>query len=87
MDAPPLEKRFEAFGARVYTVDGHNCDVLASVANQKPDGRPIVIMARTNPWRGIELLEEKTPRLHFISLNNDDVPRYEEHLNQMSTQL
>jgi transketolase len=87
MDSPPLEKRFEAFGARVYTVDGHNCDVLASVANQKPDGRPIVIMARTNPCRGIELLEQKAPRLHFISLNDDDVPRYEEHLNRMSSQL
>ena len=83
MDTPPLEKRFEAFGARVYVVDGHNCDVLSAVANQEPNGQPLVIMARTNPCKGMEIMAEKAPRIHFISLNDNEIPRYQQCVDQL----
>lgn len=83
MDTPPLEKRFEAFGARVYSVDGHDCEAMAAVANQKPDGRPMIIMARTNPCQGIDVIQEKAPRIHFIGMNDSDIPKYEEALAQL----
>ncbi len=83
MDTPPMEGRFEAFGARTYVVDGHNCDALAAIANQKPDGRPMVILARTNPCQGMEVLEEKAPTLHFIRLQDDEIPKYKECYAQL----
>ncbi len=83
MDMPALEKRFEAFGARVYVVDGHDCDVMTAVANQKPNGQPMVIMAQTSPYQGMDVIREKAPRVHFIGMSDTDIPKYEACLAQL----
>lgn len=71
MPIEPLEKRLEAFGARVYRVDGHDSKALARPARLKPDGRPLFVLADTIPWKGIDILQEKAPKLHYIRLENE----------------
>ncbi len=71
MNIEPLQDRLVAFGARVCRVDGHDLDALNAPAETSPDGRPLVVLAYTNPCQGIALLEERRPRLHYLRFRNE----------------
>lgn len=73
-----IRARFEAFGCEVYEVDGHNCEVLEAVVNQRPDpaGRPRVVLAQTNPIQGMPPLAEKGHRIHFVSIKPEEYDTY-----------
>jgi transketolase len=66
MNIEPLDRRLEAFGAQVFVVDGHNVRALAAAGLGPRDGRPRVILAQTDPCRGVPLLEERRPKLHYV---------------------
>jgi len=72
MRIEPLASRLEAFGARTFSVDGHDLDALAEPATLDPDGRPLVVLAYTDPCRGIPLLEERRPMLHYVRFKSED---------------
>ena len=82
-DVPPLDKRFEAFGAKVVKVDGHNCDALIKAAGTEHKDQPLVIMAQTSPTHGMEILKEKGTRIHFVRLEDDELSKYEACMNQL----
>ncbi len=71
MRIEPLADRLEAFGARAFSVDGHDLDALVAPAMLEPDGRPLVVLAYTDPCRGIPLLEERRPMLHYVRFKSD----------------
>lgn len=66
MNIEPAAERLRAFGAAVFEVDGHDVDALATAAETPTGGRPRVVIARTDPCRGIDLLRERSPRLHYV---------------------
>lgn len=66
MNVEPAAERLRAFGAAVYEVDGHDVDALAAAAEAPTGGKPRVVIARTDPCRGIDLLRERSPRLHYV---------------------
>lgn len=61
----PLPDRIRAFGASCDEVDGHDLDAL-DTAMQRPSDRPHVVVARTDPTRGVSILAEKAPLLHTL---------------------
>ena len=72
MTIEPLAERLRAFGADVREVDGHDSDALTAAAEGFGRGdRPLAVIARTDPCRGIELLRERTPKLHYVRFKND----------------
>ncbi len=71
MNVEPLKARLEAFGAEVYEVDGHDVDALAAPARRSRNGKPLVVLARTDPCRGIDLLYRRAPKLHYIRFQSD----------------
>lgn len=71
MNIEPFDKRLEAFGARVYRIDGHDVEALAALGNLKPDGRPTFILCDTDPCRGIEILEKRKPKLHYVRFTSE----------------
>lgn len=71
MNIEPLDKRLKAFGARVYRVNGHDIKALARPAGLKPDGRPLVVLADTDPCQGIELLAARAPKLHYMRFERE----------------
>ncbi|HYF92089.1 MAG TPA: transketolase [Symbiobacteriaceae bacterium] len=80
-----LKPRLEAFGARVFAVDGHDVDALAAPALLEPDGRPLVVLALTDPACGVEPLRKNAPKLHYLRFKNDDERRlYETVLQELS---
>jgi len=60
-----LAHRIYAFGASCDEVDGHDLDALDR-AMTRPSTRPHVVLARTDPTRGVPLLAEKAPLLHTL---------------------
>lgn len=72
MNIEPFEKRLEAFGARVYRIDGHNVDALVGLGKLKGDGRPTFILCDTNPCSGIDILKKRIPKLHYVRFTSED---------------
>lgn len=66
MTVEPLADRLTAFGADSRVVDGHDIAALVGAAADPPDDRPLVVLAYTDPCRGIPLLEPRRPRLHYV---------------------
>jgi transketolase len=84
MNINPLDERLSAFGARVITVDGHDVEALAAAGAYRNDGRPLVVLAYTDPCRGLELLRARAPRLHYLRFNSDaEMERYAKILAEM----
>lgn len=62
MDIAQIEQRFTAFGAQVTTVDGHHVPQLIAALAQRPTaGCPAVVVARTDPARGVEAVRDLPP--------------------------
>ena len=64
--------RLRAFGAQVVEVDGHDIEALERAAAVRPQGAPLVILAHTCPWRGMDFLERRKPRLHYVRFKSAD---------------
>jgi transketolase len=71
MAVEPLEERFRAFGARAFTVDGHDIAAMDAAAAPKADGKPLVVICRTDPCRGVSILEKRAPKLHYVRFVSD----------------
>ena len=79
-----LEAKFKAFGALSYTVDGHDLKEIDNAFKQHHSDKPLVVIAKTQPYRGINLLKERYPNLHYIRFkNNEERKRYKKVLENM----
>lgn len=74
----PLGPRIEAFGGSVATVDGHDLGALDEAMSMET-GKPHVVLAMTDPARGLPLLEERAPLYHYLRFTSDDERRRYEH--------
>ncbi|HMM21784.1 MAG TPA: 1-deoxy-D-xylulose-5-phosphate synthase N-terminal domain-containing protein [Selenomonadales bacterium] len=72
MTVEPLKKRLESFGARVCRLNGHNIEALAGAGSLRPQNRPLVILANTNPCQGLALLRARSPKLHYVRFGGED---------------
>ena len=62
----PLAARVAAFGADLHEVDGHDVAALAAPATRRVAGKPLVVLCRTDPCRGIEPLRQRAHKLHHV---------------------
>lgn len=84
MAIEPLDKRFEAFGAKAVKVDGHNIDEIKNAVKQGEKGKPLVVLCYTSPTQGIPYLEERSPILHFVRLKaGEEYDKYMDFYKKM----
>jgi transketolase len=87
MKIEPLLDRLIAFGMRASRVDGHAVDALYAPTELSPDGRPLIILAYTNPCRGIDLLGARRPKLHYVRFKDEaERDQYAALLEEMKNQ-
>jgi len=67
----PLAHRIRAFGAAAVEVDGHDLDALDEVMSSRP-GKPLFVLARTDPVRGLPLFGERAPLLHYLRFTSEE---------------
>lgn len=84
MSIEPLAERLRTFGARVFHIDGHDIDALYAPSTLEPDGRPTFVLAYTDPVRGIDILNERRPVLHYLRFKSHaERQRYEDYYESM----
>ena len=72
MDIEPLDKRLEAFGARVFRMNGHDIKRLAGAGSLTPDGRPVVVLCDTDPAQGLDVLKTRAPKMHYVRFTSEE---------------
>lgn len=84
LNMEPIPSRLKSFGAAVYEVDGHDIDALAAPASRTHRNKPLVVLARTDPARGIEILRERAPKYHYVRFKDEgEREKYREWLAEM----
>ena len=59
-----MDKRFEAFGWNVITIDGHNYDEIYSALNSSDSTKPTMIIANTIKGKGVSFMENQSAWHH-----------------------
>jgi len=72
MGLEPLADKWRAFGWRVQDIDGHDYAEIGEAieAAQKPEGVPVVIIARTVKGKGVDFMENAA-KWHYGSVNSE----------------
>lgn len=72
MNIEPLADRLTSFGASVYRVNGHDLDMLFRPALVcRPGGKPLIVLADTNPWQDMDILKKRYPKLHYVRFSSE----------------
>jgi transketolase len=58
--------KLTAFGAHVISLDGHDIEAIHQAGTTKPTNGALVILAKTNPCQGMDYLETRRPKLHYV---------------------
>jgi len=66
MGTEPLDMKIRAFGGTATIVDGHDPAALDAAAKEKRSDAPHFVLCRTDPCRGVALLENRRPKLHYL---------------------
>ncbi len=66
LDLGDLASRVAAFGATCRSVDGHDLQAMRDAADSAEAGKPLVILANTSPFQGMNFLQKRFPRLHYV---------------------
>lgn len=83
MNIEPLAMKIEAFGGSVDTVQGHDIAALSTALTQKT-GKPHFVLAYTDPVRGIPVLKEREPNLHYLRFSStEEQQRYADAFAEM----
>ncbi|OOG70822.1 Transketolase [Ensifer sp. M14] len=66
LDLGDLAGRVAAFGATCRSIDGHDLQAMRDAADSAEPGKPLVILANTSPFQGMNFLKKRFPRLHYV---------------------
>lgn len=72
MAVEPLARRIEAFGGLALAVNGHDVRALVAAAERIGGGRPLFVLCYTDPCRGVDLLQKRRPKLHYVRFSNPE---------------
>lgn len=80
----PIDERIRAFGLEVDEVDGHDVAALATALTREVRA-PQVVLARTDPARGVPLLRERHPVLHYLRFSSrEERERYAQFRDELA---
>ena len=81
----PIDKKFEAFGWNVITIDGHDFDAIEASLNKAREnkGKPTAIIATTVKGKGVSFMENSVA-WHGSAPNNE---QYEQAIAELNAAL
>lgn len=83
MNIEPLNFRFEAFGAKTVSVDGHDVEGLYQASRQGEKGKPLVVLCYTDSCKGVSLLEKRKPKLHYVRISEQEMQEFKDAYTRM----
>ena len=72
MEVGDIRQRFLTFGAACIDIDGHDIQAMRDAMEEPHEGKPLIILAHTNPFHAMPILEERFPRLHYVRFKSED---------------
>jgi len=66
-----LSAKLRAFGAQVVEVNGHDIEALDQASNIQPIDKALVLLANTHPCQGMDYLETRRPKLHYVRFQSE----------------
>jgi transketolase len=69
----PMRQRWEAFGWRIYEIDGHDMEAIVDVIDKLPpatERKPTVVIAHTVKGKGVDFMENN-PIWHYSGLDRE----------------
>lgn len=63
--------KLTAFGTHVIEVDGHDIESIQKATETQPAAGALVILARTNPCQGMDYLDKRRPKLHYVRFQSE----------------
>ena len=72
MEVGDIRTKFLSFGAACVEIDGHDLGAIRDAARSDHAGKPLIILARTNPFHAMSILEERFPRLHYLRFTSEE---------------
>ncbi len=83
MKIEPLADRIRAFGWDVTVLDGHDIPAILAAAKVETKN-PHMLLCYTDPVRGLPILEERKPTLHYLRFTGaDERAKYEKAYQEM----
>jgi transketolase len=83
MNIEPLVDRVRAFGWDVTVLDGHDVPGILSAAEEETKN-PHALLCYTDPVRGLPILEERKPTLHYLRFTgSEERAKYEKAYQEM----
>ncbi|MEI6406574.1 MAG: 1-deoxy-D-xylulose-5-phosphate synthase N-terminal domain-containing protein [Actinomycetes bacterium] len=84
MNIEPLPDRIKAFGWEVSVIDGHDIAGILAASEKKTDV-PHMILCYTDPVRGLPILANRAPVLHYLRFTSaDERAQYEMAYQEMT---
>jgi transketolase len=72
MEVGDIRTKFLNFGAACVEIDGHDLGAMRDAVRSSHDGKPLIILAHSNPFHAMAILEERFPRLHYVRFKSED---------------
>ena len=72
LDIGNIQKKISSFGAKCIEIDGHDIEAMRQAKNEKHKDQPLIILARTSPYKGMEYLKKRFPRLHYVRFKSEE---------------
>ncbi|KEO90107.1 transketolase [Erythrobacter longus] len=86
MTVEPLAQRIRAFGGEAVDIDGHDMAAMDAAFKTRAPDRPLFILARTDPTRGVPLMNER-PVLHYLRFgSHEERARYQAAFEQLKAE-
>jgi transketolase len=83
MSIEPLADRIKAFGWNVTVLDGHDIPGILAASAEETEN-PHMILCYTDPVRGLPILAERAPVLHYLRFTGaEERARYEKAYQEM----
>jgi transketolase len=83
MSIEPLASKIEAFGWETRSVDGHETAAILA-AGKTVSEKPLMILCYTDPVRGLPLMQERHPALHYLRFtSSEEKSKYEAAYQEM----
>ncbi len=88
MSYEPLDKRWEAFGWEVRTINGHDMDQIVAHATNVPfeKGKPSVVIANTVKAKGVSFAENKV-EFHYWKATDEGLAIAERELKEAEERI
>jgi len=72
MEVGDIAEKIRAFGGVAVRIDGHSPGAMREAMRTDHEGRPLILLAESSPFRGMPTLEERFPRLHYVRFKSDE---------------